>query len=83
MIGTLDLSGMAELKYGYSKYNLYVQDIEDGEIYITLSSTSYTAFLQFLVNDYDIMNSEDYSSYVKDNEFYLDIYVYSAAKVVK
>ena len=75
MIGTLYLSGMAELKFGYDKYHLTVEDCETGDIYIALTTNSYTQFLQFLVNDPQIMDSEDYHSFVRGNEFYLDILV--------
>ena len=75
MIGTLDLSGMAELKFGYDKYHLTVEDSETGDIYISLSTNSYTQFLQFLVNDPQIVDSEYYETFVRKNEFYLDILV--------
>ena len=75
MIGTLDLSGMAELKPGYDKYHLTVIYSEDGEIYIDFATCEYLTFISFLNDDGEILDTEDYMSYEKNGVFYLEVLI--------
>ena len=75
MLGTLDLSGMAELKPGYSKYHLNVTCQEDGEEYIRFSTTEYITFVSFLTDGEEQIYPDDYFSFVRQNEFYLEVLI--------
>ena len=76
MIGTLDLSGMAELKPGYDKYHLTIEDAYDDEVYVSFTTPNYDLFLEFLENEEEEYDStEYYESSVRKNEFYLNILV--------
>ena len=75
MIATLDLSGMAELKPGYKKYHLIVIHEEDGETHINFTTIEYCTFLSFLIDDREILDTEDYMSYEKNNEFHLEVLI--------
>lgn len=75
MIGTLDLSGMAELKPGYDKYHLTIEDAYDGEVYVSFTATNYDLLLEFLENEEEYDSTEYYESSVIKNEFYLNILV--------
>ena len=71
---TLDLSGMAELKPGYSGYYLCVMD-NDGDVYIEFKTTNYDLFSEFLSNETTINDVDYYESRIVKNEFCLEIYV--------
>lgn len=75
MIGTLDLSGMAELKPGYDNYHLTIEDAYDDEVYVSFTTTNYNSFLEFLENEEEYDSTEYYESSVIKNEFYLNILV--------
>lgn len=75
MIGTLDLSGMAELKPGYDNYHLTIEDAYDGEVYVSFTTPNYDLFLEFLENEEEYDSTEYYESRIIKNEFHLNILV--------